>query len=99
MYSAAALLPHHIAGGILGMGSANKKRRYIVMSSLIGRDHKQNDPIQGVYFKIDLNTPCDTIVDFNFDKKKHQGLTCAVFHRQEVYKLYTECYDTLTMAP
>ena len=31
-------------GIILGKGSANERRRYIVTSSLIGRAHAQNDP-------------------------------------------------------
>ena len=31
-------------GLILGMGSANERRRYIVTSSLIGWAHAQNDP-------------------------------------------------------
>ena len=31
-------------GIILGMGSANERRRYNVTSSLIGRAHTQNDP-------------------------------------------------------
>ena len=33
-------------GVILGMGSANERRRYIVTSSLIGWAHTQNDPCQ-----------------------------------------------------
>ena len=33
-----------IWGIILGMGSANERRRYIVTSSLIGWAHTQNDP-------------------------------------------------------
>ena len=32
------------AGIILGMGSANGRRRYYVTPSLIGRTHTQNDP-------------------------------------------------------
>ena len=39
------------AGVILCMGSANERWRYIVMSSLIGRAHAQNEPClnQSVY--------------------------------------------------
>ena len=33
-----------VPGIILGMGSANERRRYIVTSSLIGRAHDKNDP-------------------------------------------------------
>ena len=33
-----------IQGIILGMGSANERRHYCVMPSLIGRAHSQNDP-------------------------------------------------------
>ena len=33
-----------LPGIILGMGSANERWRYIVMSSLIGWAHTQNDP-------------------------------------------------------
>ena len=32
------------SGIILGMGSANERRRYYVTPSLIGRAHTQNDP-------------------------------------------------------
>ena len=35
------------AGIILGMGSANERRRYIVTSSLIGWAHAKNDPYTG----------------------------------------------------
>ena len=35
--------PHISSGIILGMGSANERRRYIVTPSLIGRGHTQND--------------------------------------------------------
>ena len=33
-----------MSGIILGMGSANERRWYYVMPSLIGRAHTQNDP-------------------------------------------------------
>ena len=35
---------HELPGIILGMGSANEKRRYIVASFLIGRAQTQCDP-------------------------------------------------------
>ena len=35
---------HYTTGIIMGMGPSNKRRRYIVTSSLIGRAHIQNDP-------------------------------------------------------
>ena len=35
---------HAYPGIILGMGSANERRRYIVTSSLIGWAHTYNDP-------------------------------------------------------
>ena len=35
--------PHISSGIILGMGSANERRRYYVTPSLIGRAHTQND--------------------------------------------------------
>ena len=42
------------AGIILGMGSANERRRHDVMSSLIGRAHTQHDPwyTQELYDKL-----------------------------------------------
>ena len=40
---------HHSLGIILGMGSANERRRYIVTPSLIGRVPTQNDPCCGSF--------------------------------------------------
>ena len=43
-YQTASLAPLAIvSGNILGMGSANERRRYIVTSSLTGWAHNQND--------------------------------------------------------
>ena len=43
-----------IAGIILGMGSANERRRYYVTHSLIARAYTQNDPEQRLT-KVALN--------------------------------------------
>ena len=41
-------LPHASTGIILGMGWANERRRYIVISSPIGWTNNQNDPYSGI---------------------------------------------------
>ena len=38
------MFPQSLPGIILGMGSANERRRYIAKPPLIGRAHTQNDP-------------------------------------------------------
>ena len=45
---------HVIMRIILGMGSANERRRYIVTSFLIGWAHTQNDPC--IMCSLDLTT-------------------------------------------
>ena len=43
---------HELPGIILGMGSANEKRRYIVTSFLIGRAQTQCDPWWSTWFTL-----------------------------------------------
>ena len=49
---------HLMAGIILGMGSANGRRRYIVTPPLIGWIHTQNDPWMVVWVLFEPCQPC-----------------------------------------
>ena len=45
-----------LPGVIMGLGSANERRRYIVMSSLMGWVHTQNDPCLQMWYICEMDS-------------------------------------------